>query len=156
MSYFVVDGLAITHGDIIYAIEDDVIQNVNAQKRSLSYFKWENQSIWSAGRIEYKWQSEDAKGLGRLKAWKEATKRWTDMLPFLQFVEHPADDTLVNDIITLVSTEGQYACFSPIGKAQKRQANRIMLDDQCGGAGTYTHELGHSKQYPHPQMLACH
>ncbi|CAG5169352.1 uncharacterized protein ALTATR162_LOCUS7031 [Alternaria atra] len=144
VSYFVADGLAITNGDIIYSTEDDIIRHMNAQKRSLSYFKWDNQSLWPAGRIEYKWQSEHAKGLGRLEAWQKATKRWTNMLPFLQFIEHPANDILTNDIVTLVPTEGQGACFSPIGRAQGKKANRIMLDDDCGGVGTYTHELGHT------------
>jgi hypothetical protein len=45
----------------------------------------------------------------------------------------------------LVPTVGQGGCFSPIGKAYSAYSNQMMLDDGCGGAGTYAHELGHSK-----------
>jgi hypothetical protein len=64
------------------------------------------------------------------------------LLPWLQFEEYPVSENLEEDILTLVDTTGQYACFSPIGQQWYGQ---MMLDDACGGAGTYTHELGHSK-----------
>ncbi|KAF9698815.1 hypothetical protein EKO04_003336 [Ascochyta lentis] len=144
MSYFVERGLAITHGDVIFATEEDLIHDSNAQRRSLSVFKSDNQSLWPAGRIEYKWESEDAKGMGRLEAWTEATKRWTDMLPFLKFNENEPGESMEDDIVTLVPTEGQGSCYSPIGRSQNSRHNQIMLDNDCGGAGTYTHELGHT------------
>lgn len=155
VSYFVSDGLAIIHGDIIYSTEDELLRRVDAQKRSLSLLDTEFKALWPAGRIDYKWQSEEAKELGRLEAWNEATKRWTDRLPFLEFVEHAANDTLVATIVTLVPTEGKRACFSPVGKADNAYANKIVLDDDCGGAGTYTHELGHSKSTSYLSLWEC-
>jgi hypothetical protein len=156
VSYFVAEGLntnlAIIHGDIILSTLSDLLLNVDPNstthskrnaKRSLSIFRTQN--IWPVGTVSYKWYSESAKDLGRLAAWTEATKRWTDMLPWLTFLEFPANDTLVDDILTLVPTTGQFACFSPIGKAYGAYSNQMMLDDNCGGAGTYAHELGHSK-----------
>jgi hypothetical protein len=156
VSYFVAEGLdtnlAIIHGDIILSTLPDLLLNIDPNatthskrnaKRSLSVFRTQN--VWPLGTISYKWHSESAKDLGRLAAWTEATKRWTDMLPWLTFLEFPANDTLVDDILTLVPTTGQFACFSPIGKAYGAYSNQMMLDDNCGGAGTYAHELGHSK-----------
>ena len=152
ISYFAVDGLkselAIVHGDIILATVPDLLDNSNTTasgkaKRALSIFKYQN--VWPGGIVSYKWQSEAAKGAGRLSAWTEATKRWTNMLPWLVFKEYPANDTLVEDVLTLVPTTGQFACFSPIGKSYGAGGNQMMLDDNCGGAGTYAHELGHSK-----------
>ncbi|KAJ4356952.1 hypothetical protein N0V95_002895 [Ascochyta clinopodiicola] len=152
LSYFVHGGMAITHGDVIYSSEDDLIRKVNAQKRSLSYFADEQDSLWPSARIEYKWQSEDAKGQGRQEAWDEATKRWTNMLPFIKFSENPTGEEQSEDIVTLVPTENTGACFSPIGKAQNSRSNQIMLDSDCGGAGTYTHELGHTLGLYHEHM----
>ncbi|KZM28634.1 metalloendopeptidase [Ascochyta rabiei] len=152
LSYFVQSGLAITHGDVIYSSEDELLRKVKAQKRSLSYFADDKESLWPSARIEYKWQSEDAKGQGRQEAWEEATKRWTDMLPFVKFSENPAGDAQSEDVVTLVPTENTGSCFSPIGKAQNSQSNQIMLDSECGGAGTYTHELGHTLGLFHEHM----
>jgi hypothetical protein len=156
VSYFVAEGLdtelAIIHGDIILSTVSDLQLNTDPNatthskrnaKRALSIFRTQN--VWPAGVVSYKWQSEAAKGDGRLAAWTEATKRWTDMLPWLNFKEFPANDTLVDDILTLVPTTNQFACFSPIGKAYGAYSNQMMLDNDCGGAGTYAHELGHSK-----------
>jgi hypothetical protein len=155
VAYFVADGLdhplAIVHGDIILSTVPDLLQIADPTnttehskaKRALSIFRYQN--VWPGGVIAYKWLSEAAKDQGRLEAWTEATKRWTDMLPWLKFQQYPANDTLVDDVLTLVPTTGQNACFSPIGKAYYAGSNQMMLDDNCGGAGTYTHELGHSK-----------
>lgn len=158
VAYFPAPGLdadlAIIHGDIILSTVPDLLLNADPAnssstpesrraKRSLSIFKYQN--VWPGGIVNYKWQSESAKGLGRIEAWTEATQRWTNMLPWLKFKEFTPNDTLVDDVLTLVPTTGQFACFSPIGKAYGAYANQMMLDDQCGGAGTYAHELGHSK-----------
>ena len=156
VSYFVAEGLdntplAIIHGDIILSTVPDLLLNaepvntteISIAKRALSIFKYQN--VWPGGIIAYKWQSEAAKGEGRLEAWTEATKRWTDMLPWLNFQQFPSSSTLQDDVLTLVPTTGQFACFSPIGKAYGAGSNQMMLDDSCGGAGTYAHELGHSK-----------
>jgi len=156
VSYFVAEGLddnplAIIHGDIILSTVPDLLLNAepanttehSIAKRALSIFKYQN--VWPGGVVAYKWQSEAAKSAGRLEAWTEATKRWTDMLPWLQFQQYPASATLEDNVLTLVPTTEQFACFSPIGKAYGAGANQMLLDDACGGAGTYAHELGHSK-----------
>jgi hypothetical protein len=155
VSYFVAEGLdntplAIIHGDIILSTVPDLLLNANPAnttehsiaKRALSIFKYQN--VWPGGIVAYKWQSEDAKGAGRLEAWTEATKRWTDMLPWLKFQQFSTSATLEDNVLTLVPTTGQFACFSPIGKAYGAGSNQMVLDDSCGGAGTYAHELGHS------------
>lgn len=150
VSYFAIDGLkeplAVVYGDVILSTVPELLQTASNDtdskiKRALSIRRTDN--VWPGAIVNYKWRSEDAKGSGRLEAWTEATKRWTDMLPWLQFKEFPASETLEQDVLTLVDTVGQFACFSPIGK---QWGGQMMLDDSCGGAGTYTHELGHSKR----------
>ena len=74
------------------------------------------------------------------------------MLPWLKFQEFPASDILDDNILTLVPTTQQFACFSPIGKAYSAGGNQMMLDDACGGAGTYAHELGHTLGLYHEHM----
>lgn len=158
VSYFVAEGvaktpLAIVHGDIILSTVPDLLlsadpANTSAHslaKRSLSIFRTQN--VWPNGIVAYKWESEAAKGQGRLDAWTEATKRWTDMLPWLKFQQFPSSSTLEADVLTLVPTTGQQACFSPIGKSYGSGGNQMLLDDNCGGAGTYAHELGHSEYF---------
>lgn len=149
VSYFEIDGLrgplAVVYGDVILSTVPDLLEAASNStdgniKRALSIRRTDN--VWPGGVLNYKWRSEDAKGAGRLEAWTEATKRWTDLLPWLQFKEFPPSDTPEADVLTLVDTAGQFACFSPIGK---QWGGQMMLDDSCGGAGTYTHELGHSK-----------
>jgi len=155
VSYFEAPGLneplAIIYGDVILSTVPELLQNVQSNstdakvKRALSIFRTDN--IWPNAVVTYKWESEAAKGSGRLAEWKEATKRWTNMLPWLKFKEVPASSVLDPEVLTLVATSSQYACFSPIGKQSYSQ---MLLDDACGGAGTYAHELGHSK------LLAIH
>ena len=149
ISYFVAEGLkdplAIIYGDVILSTVPELLDNAsnstnNKAKRALSIFPTDN--VWPNGVVSYKWQSEIAKDAGRLEAWTEATKRWTDLLPWLVFREFSPSEELSQEVLTLVATTGQYACFSPIGKGYNGQ---MMLDDSCGGAGTYTHELGHSE-----------
>ena len=147
LTYFEANGMAIVNGDVIYSSVEEMRKATTGRKRAFSRFRSESQFLWTGGKIHYKWQSEDAKGAGRLDAWTEATGRWTNMLSFLEFIEHPPSNQLVDDIVTLVPTVGQRGCFSPIGKADSAATNQIMLDDNCGGAGTYTHELGHSECY---------
>ncbi|OAF98777.1 zincin [Paraphaeosphaeria sporulosa] len=148
VSYFEIDGLreplAVVYGDVILSTVPDLLNSASNSteskvKRALSIRSTDN--VWPGGVVNYKWKSEDAKGAGRLEAWTDATKRWTNMLPWLQFKEFPPSDTPEADILTLVDTTGQFACFSPIGK---QWGGQMMLDDSCGGAGTYTHELGHT------------
>ncbi len=143
ISYFEANGLAIVHGDVIYATVEEM-KAKTVQKRAFSRFKTETAYLWPNAQVHYKWASEDAKGLGRLEAWTEGTRRWTAMVPFVQFIEHPTNSTLVDNIVTLVPTLNTGGCFSPIGKAYSIATNAIYLDNDCGGAGTYTHEIGHS------------
>lgn len=149
ISYFVAEGLkeplAIVYGDVILATVPELLASASnstssLNKRALSIFRTDN--IWPGAVVTYKWQSEQAKGSYRLEDWTEAKKRWTDMLPWLVFKELPPSEDLQEDVLTLVATTNQYACFSPIGK---RPYGQMSLDNACGGAGTYTHELGHSK-----------
>lgn len=149
ITFFPIEGirepLAVVYGDVILSTVPELLDNASnstssKSKRALSIFRTQN--VWPNGTVNYKWRSEAAKGGGRLADWTEATKRWTDMLPWLQFKEFPSSEDLEEDILTLVDTTGQFACFSPIGK---QWGGQMMLDDSCGGAGTYTHELGHSE-----------
>ncbi|KAF1968900.1 zincin [Bimuria novae-zelandiae CBS 107.79] len=148
VSFFPIEGLkeplAVIYGDVIVATVPELLENAsnstsNKAKRALSIFRTGN--IWPHAIVNYKWKSEASKRIGRLENWTEATKRWTDMLPWLQFKEFPPSETLEADILTLVDTTDQFACYSPIGKVWGGQ---MMLDDACGGEGTYTHEIGHT------------
>lgn len=160
ISYFAINGLkgplAVVCGDVILSTVPELLNqasnsngNSSDSKRAVSFVS-QTGGTWPDGIVKYKWRSESAKDSGRLEAWTEATKRWTDLLPWLQFEEYPASEELEQYILTLVDTTGQYACFSPMGA---RWYGEMMLDDACGGAGTYTHELGHSK-YTHARIDA--
>jgi hypothetical protein len=89
VSYFAAKGhgdtpLAIVQGDVIISTVPELLSNaspVNGTNNALakrSYSIWSTQNFWTGGVVHYKWLDEDAKGLGRLEAWTEATKRWTD------------------------------------------------------------------------------
>lgn len=159
LSYYVDDdGLAIVDGDVIFGTEDELLAWAvgghqkrsleteshagGVQKRSISIFPYSGNK-WPGGVISYKWESQASKDL-RIVDWTEAVKRWTDRLPFLKFVEATTPDaTIVPNIVTLRSFTGTGGCSSPIGMSTSTVWNYIKLDD-CG-AGTYAHEIGHSK-----------
>lgn len=147
VSYYLVDGIAIVDGDVIFGPEEELLRmsRGGGGKRSLSLFESQRGRMWPNGVIRYKWESQEAKD-GRGYNFSIATQRWINMLPFLKFQDTgDIDPTLVEDVITLRATTGRRSCNSPIGKTSYADANYIQLDDDCGGAGTYTHELGHCK-----------
>lgn len=158
VSYYVEEGVAVIDGDVIFGTEDEILaaavpgnpviqrsagSDAKLGKRSLSIFPYSSNSKWPGGIIYYKWESQASKNY-RLADWTEGMKRWTDRLPFLQFIEASAPDpTFIAGVVTLISRTGTGSCTSPIGMSQSVGGNFIKLDN-CGPGG-YAHEIGHSK-----------
>jgi hypothetical protein len=176
VSYFVQQNLAIIDGDVIFGTESELLAhrvpdngNVTVitrrdknspalQRRALSLSRESNQK-WPNGRIEYYWESQTTKN-ARLNDWLEATKIWTDRLPFLSFVDMNQFKTLstVNGPVVLKFDKGSVSS-SPIGRATSAQGNVIVLGDIGTGPGkdigVYVHEIGHSESITLLYILAA-
>ena len=136
ISYFEVKGHAIIYGDVVLAIITALEERRGLLKRSFSLPDYATATKWPVTQIHYKWQSKAARE-GRVEAWIQAVEQWTNMLPFLIFVEHPADGPLEANVTQLVPTTGQIACYSPIGFYTSR---RMFLYISCD-ARIVTHEM---------------
>jgi hypothetical protein len=178
VSYFVMHGLAIIDGDVIFGSEAELLEHrvpdddsgevtkraedgTALQPRALSLGR-ESSLKWPNGRVEYNWESQATKD-ARVENWLAACKVWTDRLPFLSFVDKgtfQASGTL-NGPVVLRLDPGSVSS-SPIGRAQSADGNNIILGDIGTGPGSqigvYVHEIGHSEWFngPHHPLIAMH
>jgi len=148
VSYFMLDGWAITDGDIIFGTEADIqaasVSNTpvitrgedveDLTKRSMSIYP-QSSAKWPGGNVYYKW----AAGLdtARKNDFLAAAKLWTDRLPFLHFIE----DNAHPDARTIAAVAGSTSS-SLVGRVA---GGGTILIGASRTVGIVAHEIGHSK-----------
>jgi cysteine-rich repeat protein len=148
VSYFKSGDQAVIDGDVIFGTEADLLAAAvnntegNAVKRAYSIFPWASSRKWPFGVIRYRYADADTETT-RGPKFEAAIKRWTNMLPSLQFIKDPVPSSVVEPGVLVVRSVYEIATYSYVGMAPFPQ---ILLGrpELPESDYWYTHGIGHT------------
>jgi hypothetical protein len=171
VSYFIVGGLAIIDGDIVYGTEDDILNDIvstnpptvardeelRPDKRALST---RNQNErWPNAVVPYAWGNiveppdtnpptpplTDQDVSDRKAMFQRAAQVWMDKLPWLKI--QLVDDPFPTDAAPAAGIRIDFltgcVSWSPVGRKPAQVDSVVSIG--CPSLNVYVHELGHSE-----------
>lgn len=147
VSYHIVEGWAIIDGDVIFGTEAEILAAAvppsalmprspnSLTRRSMGLYP-QSGGKWPSGVIYYKWGSgmDDI----RKEAFLGGAKFWSDRLPFLHFIEKPANDPTARTIGGITGLTS----YSSLGYTG---GGGVILIGDNHFFNVAAHEIGHSK-----------
>lgn len=165
VAYSVINGMATIDGDIVYGTEADIKRDIvsNSQRRAdldsldselekRAFSIRSRNSRWPGGIIGYSFDTAGATFLtpalieDRKQRFRDATKRWSSRLKWLEFPEltdsydKGASTPATRVTITFVDAD---VSWWPVGMADTQKASVVLLGNEDDSF--YVHGIGHSK-----------
>ncbi|CAG9953046.1 unnamed protein product [Clonostachys rosea f. rosea IK726] len=163
VAYSVINGMATIDGDIVYGTEADIKRDIvsNSQRRAdldsldselekRAFSIRSRNSRWPGAIIGYSFDTAGATFLtpalieDRKQRFRDATKRWSNRLKWLQFSElTDSYDKNANTVATRVTITFVDADISwwPVGMADTQKASVVLLGNEDDSF--YVHGIGH-------------